>query len=136
MAYFSNGTAGLLYEEWNCNKCAHYGTDESYCSILAAHAAYQGDSGAQKVLDMLIPDSDEPHVIADECTMFIPKLGHFTHDDVLSILHEIHSNIAPKGCEEYSLYGNEQRLKQDGIQHVITRFERLQREYKETQETK
>lgn len=94
MAYFANGTEGLIYQETYCFRCQNWGRDKvsevsgaEGCPIWDAHLCYsyklcneQGTPG-KEILDELIPmksvktkDGLEYHV-ADQCSMFYPKPG-------------------------------------------------------------
>lgn len=54
MAYFSNGTEGIEYQEAFCFKCAHW-NDDYGCPVWFHHEFHQGDRGWQTTLDRLIP---------------------------------------------------------------------------------
>ena len=100
MAYFSNGTEGMMYEEEHCEKCKNFkirDADVPSCPILDAHFFGNGDqfcgefnvdSDGSKtpryatekemelaqtirlVLALFIPEKDG---FADKCSMFDPK---------------------------------------------------------------
>ena len=77
MAYFSNGTEGMMYEEQFCDKCVHQGIDSNGegkgCPIWNAHFMYNydaaGNETAKGILEMLIPTRSDG-LFADECSMF------------------------------------------------------------------
>lgn len=74
MAYFSNGTEGLDYQERYCFRCQHW--DERVgCPIWLAHElfAYQlcnSKEPGKEILDLLIPEKDG---FADRCALFLQK---------------------------------------------------------------
>jgi len=72
MAYFSNGTEGLAYQEEYCFKCQH--DTNLDCVVWLLHLMYVGDKDGD-VLDMLntlIPVKDmEPQ----QCSMFLEAVG-------------------------------------------------------------
>ena len=67
MAYFSNGTEGMIYEETYCYNCIHY----ENCPILNEHFLhnYSDDAGKRAILDWLIPRSKDG-LHNEKCTMF------------------------------------------------------------------
>ena len=93
MAYFSNGTEGMIYNETYCVRCQNWGRDSlskktevDGCPIWDAHMAFayeecNSNSNAKKILDALIPMVDHTasdgisYHIAGECSMFFPKPG-------------------------------------------------------------
>jgi hypothetical protein len=93
MAYFSNGTEGLMYQERYCMRCQNWGRDrltdksgEPGCPIWDAHLLYayeecNSESNAKYILDALIPMVDHTakdglsYHMAGECSMFFPKPG-------------------------------------------------------------
>jgi len=72
MAYFPNGTSGMIYEEEHCSKCQHYPRDmeDPPCSILHLHMLYNYDKEMRPLLDTLIPMEG---CWAEKCTMFIRR---------------------------------------------------------------
>jgi hypothetical protein len=81
MAYFSNGTEGMMYEEQYCERCVHYidrGAGSDSCPIWELHFHYNYDqSGKSKAakaikhfLDELIPTRADG--FAGECNLFHP----------------------------------------------------------------
>ncbi len=57
MAYFSNGTEGMLYNEEYCLKCINWDYNEETgesCPIWDAHLMFEGRE-VQDLLDFLIP---------------------------------------------------------------------------------
>ena len=85
MAYFSNGTEGLMYQETYCFRCEHWeqrpGEGAEGCPIWDAHLLYayeecNSKSNAKAMLDMLIPMRDHTfsdgitQPVAAECTLF------------------------------------------------------------------
>lgn len=67
MAYFSNGTEGMIYEETYCQHCIHY----DHCPILNEHFLhnYSDDIKHRAVLDWLIPRKKDG-AGNEKCTMF------------------------------------------------------------------
>ncbi len=67
MAYFSNGTEGMIYEETYCYNCIHY----LGCPILTEHFLYnyEKDEKRRAILDWLIPRSKDG-LYNEKCTMF------------------------------------------------------------------
>lgn len=76
MAYFSNGTEGLIYQDRYCDKCRHYKLDKASdtygCPVWDIHSLYNGDyhknEDIKNILDILIPR--KKHGFADKCNMF------------------------------------------------------------------
>lgn len=79
MAYFPNGTAGMMYEEEYCCNCVH-DTDERQCPILALHFLYnydqcrKGKTGqvVKSFLGTLIPETKDG-LGAEQCSMFLAR---------------------------------------------------------------
>lgn len=74
MAYFSNGTEGMMYEERYCVRCENYRVSEHNpevwtCPILEAHFTWNGEAQYREVLDFLIP-MRPGGIFADKCSMF------------------------------------------------------------------
>lgn len=72
MAYFGNGTEGLMYQEEYCFKCKNF--RGSGCPIWDLHLLYSyklcnSRSIGKKMLDILIPK--EKGLIAGKCSMFL-----------------------------------------------------------------
>ena len=80
MAYFSNGTEGMMYEEEYCSRCVH---SQDSCSVMVLHNLYNYDACNPKtdvqralhdVLETLIPSvdsgTDPPYKVPGECSMF------------------------------------------------------------------
>lgn len=78
MVYFSNSGEGLEFERKWCERCVHYEpakpeVEGETCPVLVAHTCYNGEDGAQAVLDLLIvrrPGTREPR-----CMLFIEAPG-------------------------------------------------------------
>lgn len=76
MAYFPNGTSGMIFEEEHCANCIH-DTEEKPCSILLIHNLYNYDQcddtpagkAIKSILELLIPTA-EGGLHSDECSMF------------------------------------------------------------------
>lgn len=92
MAYFSNGTEGMDYEEKYCSKCVHRdGPDgKSGCPVWLAHLLFAYDecnnkSNAKAILDILIP-MKEPEHFAAQCSMFTPATPELKEEDILPSL--------------------------------------------------
>ncbi|MDR6818453.1 hypothetical protein J2X76_003630 [Neorhizobium sp. 2083] len=68
MAYFSNGTEGMMYEEKFCDRCLH----QEGCPVWDAHLLYSyrdcNDEGS--ILHMLIPRDGAGNA---RCRMFVDK---------------------------------------------------------------
>ncbi len=84
MAYFSNGTEGLDYQEQFCFRCEHYPDDETKdCPIWSAHFFHNSDRHTNEavgsILDMLIPMVDHTFTdgltlqVAGQCSFFTRK---------------------------------------------------------------
>lgn len=80
MAYFPNGTAGMMYEEKYCSHCAHMPEDiDGGCPIWDMHYLHNRDQcgigktakAIKNILDMLIPSDKEG--FPEECKMFTPR---------------------------------------------------------------
>lgn len=67
MAYFSNGTEGMMYEEQWCSRCIH----NEGCAVWMAHQLHNYDECNKKesILHELIPMDEKLH--PQKCTMFI-----------------------------------------------------------------
>lgn len=84
MAYFPNGTSGMIYEEQVCAKCAHYGEgdDVGGCPVLLIHNLYNYDQCADTehgkaiecILDLLIPRTKND-LGNEKCSLFAHKYG-------------------------------------------------------------
>lgn len=83
MAYFPNGTAGMMYQERFCVRCKNYRDKGDGrgpgCAVWDAHLVFPshetvdgkcGPSRESKVLDVLIPNTEDG-LSAAECTMFL-----------------------------------------------------------------
>jgi len=74
MGYFPNGTSGRAYQERYCENCVHDVNQD--CAVWLAHIVtkYCDKNGetseAGKVLDMLIPETDDG-IGLKQCKMFI-----------------------------------------------------------------
>jgi hypothetical protein len=68
MAYFSNGSEGMSYQEYWCDRCVHGGD----CPVWDAHMLhnYRDCNDPESILHMLIPRS-ESGMANDRCRMFI-----------------------------------------------------------------
>lgn len=121
MAYFPNGTSGMVYQEKYCFKCRNYrdkgdGRGEG-CTIWDAHLLYSYEecnnngkvhtmldgeqitnpplTNAKAMLDMLIPE-DEEKCFPAECSMFLQM------DEV--DIEARDAEINRKGAEERAAY--------------------------------
>lgn len=105
MAYFSNGTEGMAYEEQYCHRCVNwrdiYGiTNSPGCPIIDLHFEYNYDQigktklakAIKDVLDELIP-TPKDQLFPGECSMFIEK--QFEHDPEKTYLKELQNGKAP-----------------------------------------
>ena len=70
MAYFSNATDGMVFQDLVCTKCVHYDA-EGCCPVLDLHMIYNGEKDQKPILDMLIEDSPKIATLPD-CKMFWP----------------------------------------------------------------
>ncbi len=72
MAYFANGTEGMIYEDRYCVRCVHY----ENCAILNLHFLYNYDECNKKdsMLHYLIPRSKDG-LSNEKCTMFYDGLS-------------------------------------------------------------
>lgn len=77
MAYFSNGTEGMIWEEQWCNRCVHNKDPEEDggCVVLFVHLLHNYDQtdneALESVLGCLIPTNEDG--FAGECKMFIEE---------------------------------------------------------------
>jgi hypothetical protein len=73
MAYFSNGTEGLLYREAYCDKC-RWDKDQR-CPIWNLHLRHNYDecNKADSFLHALIPRRKAPQFGNEECYFFMPE---------------------------------------------------------------
>jgi hypothetical protein len=77
MAYFPNGTSGMIYEEQYCFNCVH---GNEGCPVMDAHNLYNYDQceeddrgkAIKTILDLLIPETKDG-LGAEQCTMFLAK---------------------------------------------------------------
>lgn len=71
MAYFSNGTEGMIYQERYCVRCIH-GQDLAGkgCAVWDAHFFFNGEKDKSDVLDFIIPRVSQG-AGNDECKMFV-----------------------------------------------------------------
>lgn len=73
MAYFSNSTEGMEFEDSVCAGCLHHEKDEgAVCPVMGAHIAYQGTKEARGVLDMLISRNEKHEAV---CHLFVEAPG-------------------------------------------------------------
>jgi hypothetical protein len=70
MAYFSNGSEGMDYEEEFCSKCLH----KNGCAVWTAHMLhnYKECNNEDSILHILIPRS-EGDLANEKCAMFIDE---------------------------------------------------------------
>lgn len=83
MAYFSNGTEGMDWEERNCVHCANARSeDDGGCPITDLHFEFNYEQGTKgktaktikHFLDVLIPsEKKEWGTFAGKCSMFLDK---------------------------------------------------------------
>lgn len=71
MAYFSNGTEGMMYEDEFCSRCIHYSEDEG-CPVWNAHLlySYRDCNDETSILHFLIPRSKNG-LTNEQCKMFV-----------------------------------------------------------------
>lgn len=80
MAYFPNGTSGMIWDDENCAHCIHNNPDEAACPIWMAHQLFNYDQcddtdkgkALREVLDMLIP-TPEGQLHPGPCPMLVHK---------------------------------------------------------------
>ena len=77
MAYFPNGTSGLMYQERYCENCCNWrnlGDGRDYgCPIMDLHMLLNYNQKEHKaILNMFIP-MDKDGIYAGECLMFLRK---------------------------------------------------------------
>lgn len=67
MAYFSNGTMGMMYEDHFCSRCIH----RDGCAVLEAHYLknYKEANNDESILHILIPRSEDG-LHNEPCRMF------------------------------------------------------------------
>lgn len=78
MAYFPNGTSGMIYlDDW-CSRCVHWKYDQETqtagCPIWDLHMLYNYEKDSRLFLDFLIPMTKDK-LFADKCKMFIEQEG-------------------------------------------------------------
>lgn len=77
MAYFPNGTSGMVYEEQWCVRCIHCPVpeQEKWCAVWDAHQSCNYDQCKDPkikiLLEILIPTGKDG--FPEKCTMFIPS---------------------------------------------------------------
>lgn len=79
MAYFSNGSEGLTWEDKWCSRCVHL-SDEGGCSVIVIHSVYnydqhkEGETGKAiaDILNLLIPRSADK-LENERCSMFVER---------------------------------------------------------------
>ena len=73
MAYFSNGTEGMGYEEKYCSKCVH-GAEDKFCPVWKVHFVFNYDqcneNKIKQILDTLIPRKE---IENEQCSMFLAE---------------------------------------------------------------
>ena len=72
MAYFANGTEGMMYEDEYCSKCVHM-HEEHGCPCWDAHQLWNYDecNKPDSILHKMIPFRDDS--FADKCTFFVRR---------------------------------------------------------------
>ena len=80
MAYFSNGTEGLSYQEEYCFKC-RFDKDQK-CPIWLLHLIHNYDecNKPDSFLHHLIPRRKAPNFGNEECFFFMPMTGELPFD--------------------------------------------------------
>lgn len=70
MAYFSNSTEGLAYEDQYCDHCIHQHQDDGGCMVMFIHSLYNYQECNKKdsILHILIPRDKSGNNL--ECSMF------------------------------------------------------------------
>lgn len=75
MAYFPNGTSGMIYEDEWCDRCVHQPTEDDapMCPIWFAHTVWNYEAvkqtEAKMLLEAMIPTKENG--FPDKCRMFI-----------------------------------------------------------------
>jgi hypothetical protein len=81
MAYFPNGTSGMMYEEQYCSQCIHEGGEDGPgCPIMLLHLLFNYDQfkrgkigqTVKTMLDTLIPETEDK-LGAERCSMFVRR---------------------------------------------------------------
>lgn len=74
MAYFSNGSEGMDYEERYCSRCVHQQEQVGGCPIWQAHMLYNYKecNKEDSILDILIPRTADG-LGNEQCKMFFAK---------------------------------------------------------------
>ena len=83
MAYFSNGTEGMAYQDQYCDRCVHDdratgGEIGGGCIVWTLHLVHSRENPLVcDMLDVLIPMVDSgttpSYKVAGQCSMFVPK---------------------------------------------------------------
>ena len=84
MAYFSNGTEGMMYQERYCEHCTYWVGDvdrigsDLGCPIWQLHELHNRDKEWRATLDRLIPMEPKmvngiQHTFAGQCSTFWPR---------------------------------------------------------------
>ena len=75
MAYFSNGTEGMDYEERFCSRCIHNETQPYGCPVINLHRKWNyeqhGDKEKALILNSFIPRDERGNNL--QCLMFSEK---------------------------------------------------------------
>lgn len=95
MAYFSNGTEFMMWQESNCEVCLH---DMETCPILAVHEHYNPSQFRREIerciLERLIPTENG---FAGTCKMLIRKLTDKELSELsLNVARIMQSDISQK----------------------------------------
>lgn len=72
MAYFSNGSEGMDYEDEYCSRCIHQNEGGGGCPVWMAHLlySYRDCNDDESILHILIPRSKDG-LSNEQCKMFL-----------------------------------------------------------------
>ena len=76
MAYFPNGTSGMIYEGQYCDRCVHQPAEDDapMCPVWFAHFTWNYEAckqdEAKMLLEAMIPTKENG--FPDKCKMFLP----------------------------------------------------------------
>jgi hypothetical protein len=97
MAYFPNGTSGMIYEEEYCANCIHGRgpAAERGCMVMLIHNLFNYDQckedergkAIEAILDLLIPRTKDD-LGAEQCTMFRARVDDEAEEAELRRLAE------------------------------------------------
>ncbi len=119
MAYFSNGTEGMTYQDQYCWQCGHW-SDERGCPVWSAHELWNQDEGNKpdSILHKMIPRAG---VGNGQCFCFNPVKVHAPGSSIMAdelnkqamcvkVLDDMDKGIVI-GLEQAARYIREQKKK-------------------------